>query len=65
MLFKFFSAYELALAAWLLSGVYARYAALLYAATLVGITVSNFLFAISFRDIGLMFAALALACLKE
>ncbi len=61
-LLKIFSVYELALAGWLLTGVYVRYAALLCAATLAGITLSNFsLFAISFRDIGLMFAALALA----
>lgn len=63
---KVFSVYELALAAWLLSGVYIRYAALLCAATLAGIVVTNFsLFAISFRDIGLIFAALALASYKE
>jgi uncharacterized membrane protein YphA (DoxX/SURF4 family) len=62
----FFSVYELILAAWLLSGVYVRYAALLCAATLAGIVVTNFsLFAISFRDIGLIFAALALAAYKE
>lgn len=66
MLLKIFSVYELLLAAWLLSGVHVRYAALLCAATLAGIVVSNFsLFAISFRDIGLMFAALALAAHKE
>jgi uncharacterized membrane protein YphA (DoxX/SURF4 family) len=59
---KGFSAYELALAVWLLSGVYVRYAALLCAATLAGIIASNFsLFAITFRDIALVFAALALA----
>jgi len=64
VLLKIFSVYELALAAWLLSGVATRYAALLCAATLAGITASNFsLFAISFRDIGLVFAALALAAL--
>lgn len=61
-LLKVFSVYELLLAAWLLSGVYVRYGALLCAATLGGIVVSNFsLFAISFRDIGLICAALALA----
>jgi uncharacterized membrane protein YphA (DoxX/SURF4 family) len=65
-LLKLFSVYELLLAAWLLSGVYARYAGLLCALTLAGITVSNVsLFAISFRDIGLMFAALALMFTKE
>jgi uncharacterized membrane protein YphA (DoxX/SURF4 family) len=61
-LLKIFSVYELLLAAWLVSGVYTRYAALLCAATLGGIVVSNFeLFAITFRDIALIFAALALA----
>jgi uncharacterized membrane protein YphA (DoxX/SURF4 family) len=65
-LLKFFAVYELVLAAWLLSGMYVRYAGLLCAATLAGITLSNFsLFAISFRDIGLMFAALALAVSKK
>lgn len=63
---KFFSVYELLLAAWLLSGIYVRYAGLVCALTLAGIVVSNFsLFAISFRDIGLVFASLALACSKE
>jgi uncharacterized membrane protein YphA (DoxX/SURF4 family) len=66
VLLKFFSVYELILAAWLLSGVCVRYAALLCAATLAGIVVSNIsLFAISFRDIGLAFAALALAVSPE
>ncbi len=66
ILLKIFSVYELLLAAWLLSGVYVRYAALLCAATLAGIVTSNIsLFAISFRDIGLMFAALALAFCAE
>ncbi len=65
-LLPFFSVFELTLAAWLLSGVYVRYAALFCAMTLGGIVVFNFeLFAISFRDIGLMLAALALAAYKE
>jgi uncharacterized membrane protein YphA (DoxX/SURF4 family) len=65
-LLHIFSVYELAIAAWLLSGVYVRYAALLCAVTLAGIVVTNFeLFAISFRDTGLMFAALALATYAE
>lgn len=60
-----FSAYELFLAAWLLSGMYVRYAALLCAATLAGIVTANFsLFAITFRDIALIFAALALASMS-
>ena len=66
ILLKGFSVYELALAAWLLSGVYVRYAALLCALTLLGIIVSNFsLFAITFRDIALVFAALALASMPS
>ena len=66
LLLKVFSVVEIALVAWLLSGVYTRYAALLAAAMLIGIAISNFsLFAISFRDIGLAFAALALAALSE
>lgn len=56
-----FSVVELALAVWLLSGVYVRYAAVVSLLMLGGIVVSNFaLFDISFRDLGLMFAALAL-----
>jgi uncharacterized membrane protein YphA (DoxX/SURF4 family) len=62
MLLRVFSVYELGLAVWLVSSIYTRYAALLCAITLLGITASNFtLFAISFRDIGLLLAALALA----
>lgn len=66
ILLNIFSVYELALAAWLLSGVRVRYAALLTAATLAGIVLANFdLFAITFRDIALIFAALALAALAK
>jgi uncharacterized membrane protein YphA (DoxX/SURF4 family) len=62
----FFSMYELVLATWLLSGLYVRYAALLVAVTLAGIVLSNMsLFAITFRDMALMFAALALAAMPE
>lgn len=61
-----FSVYELALAAWLLSGVRVRWAALLTAATLGGIILANFdLFAVTFRDIALIFSALALAALAK
>lgn len=63
---KVFSVIELILAVWLLSGVYVRLAGLVCAAMLGGIVVSNFsLFAISFRDIGLIFAALALVFSEE
>jgi hypothetical protein len=65
ILLKVFSVYELILAAWLLSGIYVRWGALLCAATLGGIVLANFeLFAITFRDIALIFAALALAALE-
>ena len=61
-----FSIIELLLTAWLLSGVYTRYAGLFSAAMLGGIIISNFsLLPISFRDIGLLFAALALAIMKH
>jgi hypothetical protein len=43
-----------------------RYAALVTAAMLAGIVLANFdLFAITFRDIALIFAALALAALSK
>jgi len=62
VLLSIFSVVEIILAAWLLTGVYVRFAALVCVAMLLGIVVSNFsLLAISFRDIGLIFAALALA----
>ncbi len=65
LLIKFFGVYELLLAVWLLSGVYVRYAALLCAATLGGIIVSNLgILIVTFRDIGLLFAALALTLAK-
>lgn len=61
-----FSVYELLLAAWLLRGVYLRWAALLCAATLGGIVASNLsIFIITFRDVALIFAALALAALAS
>ncbi len=66
VLLNYFAVFELALAAWLLSGVYTRYAALVTAAMLAGIVLANFdLFAITFRDIALIFAALALAALSK
>jgi uncharacterized membrane protein YphA (DoxX/SURF4 family) len=61
-----FSVIELILAAWLLSGVYVRLAALICSIMLLGIVLSNFsLLPISFRDIGLIFAALALLFIPE
>lgn len=56
-----FSIFEIALSGWLLSGLYVKYAALLAAAMLAGIVVLNpALLPITFRDIGLFIAALAL-----
>jgi len=61
-----FAVIELALVAWLLSNVYIRWAALFAAAMLTGIVVSNFsILQISFRDIAIIFAALALAAMPE
>lgn len=55
------SVYQLVLAAWLLVGRYARYAGLLSALTLAGITAVNLgVFGITFRDVGLTLAAVAL-----
>jgi uncharacterized membrane protein YphA (DoxX/SURF4 family) len=61
LLLHFFSVYEMALAVWLLSGIYLRYAAALAALTFTGIILTNLsLFTITFRDITMVFAALAL-----
>lgn len=66
ILLNLFAVFELALAAWLLSGTHTRYAALVTAVMLAGIVLANFdLFAITFRDIALIFAALALAALSK
>lgn len=56
-----FSVFEIALSVWLLSGLFVKYAALLSAALLAGIVMLNpALLPITFRDIGLFIAALAL-----
>lgn len=66
ILLKGFSAYELILALWLLSGKYTKYAAGLAAMTLAGIVIFNLsLFAITFRDVALIFSALALMLLSK
>jgi hypothetical protein len=58
---KAFAAYEAVLGLWLLSGRYRKYAAAVTALTLAGITLANAgELIITFRDIGLLFAALAL-----
>jgi len=56
--------YNTLLALWLLSGKWTRYAALLCTATLAGIALLNLnQLIVTFRDIGLAIAALALALL--
>ena len=60
-LVKLIALYELFLAAWLLSAKYRKYAALLSAVTLAGIIVLNWgQMIVTFRDVGLLFMALAL-----
>jgi len=61
-LLKAIAVSEILLALWLLSGKFTRYAGLLAAAMLAGIVVSQpSALIITFRDIGLVFMALALA----
>ena len=61
ILLPMFSLYEMALVVMLLAGFYTKYVALMAAATLAGIVVANFqLFLITFRDMALVLAALAL-----
>ncbi|KKS44207.1 hypothetical protein A2567_01415 [Candidatus Azambacteria bacterium RIFOXYD1_FULL_42_11] len=61
-----FSFYELTLGFWLISGKLQFYSAILSALTILGIIVFNLgAFDIVFRDIGLFFAALALAFLSR
>ncbi|HVX24394.1 MAG TPA: DoxX family membrane protein [Candidatus Saccharimonadales bacterium] len=63
-LLKLFAIYEIILALWLLSGWWVRYAALLTTASLLGIVLAQPAdLMITFRDVGLMFMALALASL--
>lgn len=60
-LIKILAVYELALVVWLLSGKLLRYCALLCALTLAGIVLTNPSQLITtFRDVGLVFMALAL-----
>ena len=61
-----FSIYEILLALWLLSGKRTFEASLLAALTLFAITITNFrILEIVFRDIAIMFGALALAALTK
>lgn len=60
-LLKIFSIFEIGLGLWLLSGRYLKYAATAAALTLAGAIVFNLnLLIVTFRDIGLIGAALAL-----
>ena len=60
-LVKIFAVYEVLLVGWLLIGRYTRYAAVLCMLTLGGIVIMNpHALLITFRDIGLAIAALAL-----
>jgi hypothetical protein len=66
LLLHVFSVYEMILAVWLLSGKYLKYAAGLAAATFCGIILTNLaVFTITFRDIAMVFAALALLFIDE
>jgi uncharacterized membrane protein YphA (DoxX/SURF4 family) len=61
LVIRLIAIYELVLAAWLLIGRYTRFAAAAAAATLAGILLANFSqLMITFRDVGLLCAALAL-----
>ena len=65
-LIKLFAIYELVLAGLLISGKYIRWVGLVTAATFLGILLSNFsLFRITFRDIALLFASLALVFIDD
>ncbi len=59
-----FSSYEILLGIWILSGKKTLYAAILTSLTLAGIVISTLKFLdIAFRDLAIMFAALALVAL--
>ena len=63
---KFVAVYEIVLGVWLVLGVFRKVAAALAALTLLGILVANLSdFIITFRDVGLIFAALALFFMPE
>jgi hypothetical protein len=66
LLLNAFSVYELGLALWLISEKKTFYAALLAAATLAAIVITNITqLEIIFRDIAILFSALALAVLTR
>ncbi len=65
ILLKIFSLLELVLAIWLLSSFKLFWAAVTATLVLVGITFTNLtIFDVTFRDVGLIFAALALVSLS-
>ena len=65
-LLSIFSIYEIILSFWLFSGKKTFYAAILSSITLVGIIISNLSqFNIIFRDVAILFAAIALAFLTK
>ena len=65
-LLKFFAGFELLLVIWLASGKFIRYAAALSALTMMGIIASTpSLFAVTFRDLAIAAAAVALAILSD
>ncbi len=65
LLLDLFSIAQIVLAVWLLTGWWLRYAALFAAAMLAGIILANpTQLLLTFRDIGLLFAAVALAILS-
>ena len=65
-LLTLFSSFEIILAAWLLWGKHLFYAAALSTLTILGIIITSLnLLDITFRDVGLLFAGLALIMLSE
>lgn len=63
---RLIAVFEIVLALWLLSGKYKKYAAALSAMTLAGIILTNLSqFIVTFRDVGLLCAALALLFSKD
>jgi hypothetical protein len=66
LLLRIFAIYELVLAGLLISGRYVKWAGSLSALTFFGIIIANpSLFSITFRDIALIFASLALVFLED
>ncbi len=58
---KLLAIYEIVLVVWLVSGKYLKYTALIVSLTLIGIIITNLnQLIVTFRDVGLLFAALAL-----